>query len=260
MNVSVQQRFPVKSADLRLDEHWAKGRVPEAKDAMASRNNVFRVVNSPAAERNKEPIENVLKKYVRDSPDFVTLEVAAGFGTHAAHNASKFKNSVWYVTEGDPACLKHIEANLQQDQGLMPTNVRGPYLLNLSSEPVLPEEVRAAKGSFDVVLAINMIHITAWRNVCALFDLAGSVLNRSRGRLITYGPYSFYGKLEPESNVHFDKSLRLQNDEWGVRDLKDLEAEASRNGMVLECCHPMPSNNHVLVWAFSKAENRSLEA
>ena len=40
-----------------------------------------------------------------------------------------------------------------------------------------------------------------------------------------YGPFTKDGEHNSEGNVAFDKSLRSQNSSWGIRDIRDLEAE-----------------------------------
>jgi hypothetical protein len=51
------------------------------------------------------------------------------------------------------------------------------------------------------------------------------------------------------SNADFDASLRARNAEWGVRDTRDLAAQADANGLALADVLPMPANNFVLVFA-----------
>ena len=48
-----------------------------------------------------------------------------------------------------------------------------------------------------------------------------------------YEPFAVDDKLELKSNQEFDTTLKLNNSEWGIRDLRDLEAEASRSEITL---------------------------
>ena len=57
---------------------------------------------APSAERNKEPIAEVLAKYppFSDSSTPATcLEIASGTGQHAAHLAARYPHVVWQPTE-----------------------------------------------------------------------------------------------------------------------------------------------------------------
>lgn len=100
---------------------------------------------------------------------------------------------------------------------------------------------------FDYMLNINMIHISRFACTENLFKNAGILLKPS-GVLFTYGPYARNGVLEPESNVNFDKMLKRQNAEWGVRDIEVLKGLAEKNGLKLNDVHDMPSNNKCLIW------------
>lgn len=108
-----------------------------------------------------------------------------------------------------------------------------------------------------------MIHISSNKAVSGLFKAAQGLLKSGLflikitlkcsiiivgGRLITYGPYGFDGKIFPASNQEFDKSLRSQNPEWGLRQVNDLSKEAQQNGLRLVGTHSMPANNHTLVF------------
>ena len=56
------------------------------------------------------------------------------------------------------------------------------------------------------------------------------------------------GLLTPDSNVQFDQYLKSQNAEWGVRDTRDIEQEARKNGISLVRMYDMPANNKVLLF------------
>ena len=92
-----------------------------------------------------------------------------------------------------------------------------------------------------------MIHISAWTCTLGLLANAGSLL-RPGGLLITYGPYMNNGILEPESNRSFDASLRGMNQEWGIRDITDIENEAAREELELSNIVDMPANNKMLIF------------
>ena len=67
---------------------------------------------SPASERNKESICQVLAEYVKKAGTRV-LEVASGFGVHVAHNAVAFPEVVWQPTDLDPESVESIKAHLE---------------------------------------------------------------------------------------------------------------------------------------------------
>ena len=71
---------------------------------------------------------------------------------------------------------------------------------------------------------------------------------RSQGLLFMYGPFAIDGVLEPKSNQEFDTTLKMNNSEWGIRDLRDLEAEASRSEINLVEVIDLPANNKLVIW------------
>lgn len=92
-----------------------------------------------------------------------------------------------------------------------------------------------------------MMHISPYECTKGLFSNAGLYL-KTNGIMITYGPYALDGVITPESNVSFDESLRSQNPQWGLRDIKDLTELAKENHLRLEEIIDMPSNNKCIVW------------
>ncbi|KAF5269820.1 hypothetical protein FQR65_LT05866 [Abscondita terminalis] len=66
--------------------------------------------------------------------------------------------------------------------------------------------------------------------------------------LMNLRPYAYDGIITPQSNIDFDRGLRMQNSEWGLRDISDLKILAKENQMTLLELHDMPSNNKCLIW------------
>ena len=57
------------------------------------------------------------------------------------------------------------------------------------------------------------------------------------------------------SNAAFDATLRAENPEWGVRDVRDLCKIADEAGLSLAEITPMPANNLVLAFARTLRQN-----
>lgn len=190
---------------------------------------------APAAERNREPIQEVLERHLPEAG--LVLEVASGTGQHAVWFAERFGGLTWQPSDPDPAAVTSIEAHRVE---VSLDNLRPPLSLDVTHRPWPLEHA-------DVVLSINMIHISPFSACEALFEEAGRILTAG-GLLITYGPYAMHGVLAPESNRGFDESLRSRNPAWGIRDVDDLDRLAEAAGLARIDTVPMPANNHTLVF------------
>jgi hypothetical protein len=56
------------------------------------------------------------------------------------------------------------------------------------------------------------------------------------------------GEPTTESNAAFDRSLRAQSSEWGLRDVKDLDELAADAGLRRQHMIEMPANNFTLIY------------
>lgn len=190
---------------------------------------------SPAAERNKQPILEVLERVL--PPQGLVLEIGSGTGQHVAHFAQALPALHFQPSEMDRARHRSIEA-WTAAQRL--TNVRAPLAVDLLAQPW---PITAA----DAILCINVIHISPWETTLGLMAGAAALLPAG-GPLVTYGPYLRNGSHTSPSNEAFDASLRSRNPCWGVRDIDAVAEVAGRVGLQLDELIAMPANNFTLVW------------
>lgn len=195
----------------------------------------------PASYFNKQPILNVLQKYV-DPAKGHWLELASGLGEHAAHFAVAFPQLQFQPSDVSPSGFGVIT-----DATKHLPNVRPPVLIDCAAPFSSWHAVGVEEGTYDYACCINMVHIAPW--ACSLGLFAGvSQALKPKGLLFTYGPYNIGGRFTHESNEAFDRSLRSRNPLWGVRDVEALEAAALPHGIVLHERVPMPHDNFTLVW------------
>lgn len=196
-------------------------------------------LTAPAAERNKRPIVDALQPYFAGRSGDV-LEIGAGTGQHAATLAEAFPDLTFWPTDPDPRHLASIDA-WQLESGY--ENLRPAQALDLlSAEWGLGGNGMAPSGGLTAILCINVIHITAFAVSEALFARARPLI-RADGLLYLYGPFKRDGRHTADSNVRFDAQLRMQNPDWGVRDLGKMENIAEAGGLALSRVKEMPANN-----------------
>ena len=182
---------------------------------------------APATARNREPIHGVLSRVLPATGD--VLEIASGTGEHAVYLAAAFPHLGWQPTDADATARASIAA-WRAEAAL--ANLRAPLALDAAS-------ATWPLARADAIVCINMIHISPWEATLGL--LAGAA-RLAVPLLYLYGPYVVDGETAP-SNREFDRALRGRDPRWGVRELRDVEAEAAACGFALAETVAMPANN-----------------
>ena len=188
---------------------------------------------SPAAERNKQPIADVLARVLPHAG--VVLEIASGTGQHAEHFARALPALMWQPSDPDVAALAILAERVRR--AALP-NLRAPLELDVHTPP--------AVGELAAVVCSNMIHIAPW-SACAALLLCAERWLAPGAPLVLYGPFKRSGQHTAPSNAAFDADLRRRNPEWGVRDLDDVVALARRHSLELVEVVAMPANNLTVV-------------
>ncbi len=167
------------------------------------------------------------------------LEIASGAGEHAVYVARAMPGWDWQPSDPAPSARASISA-WGAEEGL--GNVRAPLAIDAAAPDL------GVVGPFDLIVAINMIHISPWAATLGLMRGAGRLLTVD-GVLYTYGPYRRDGGHTAPSNEAFDASLKARDASWGVRDVADVERVAGEHGLKLQEIVEMPANNLSLVFS-----------
>jgi SAM-dependent methyltransferase len=155
-----------------------------------------------------------------------------------AHLAATYPGLDFQPSDADEALHASIAA---WSAGL--DNVAPPLVLDVRTFPW-------PLARADVVLCVNMIHIAPWAAGAALIEGAAAILAPG-GVLALYGPFRVAGRHTAPSNEAFDRSLRMQDPAWGVRDLDEVAAFAALRGFAAPAVTDMPTNNLTVVFRLS---------
>lgn len=201
---------------------------------------------APATLRNREPILEILLQFLPATGTI--LEISSGTGEHAVFFAPRLYPRKWIPSEPNPLARKSINAWRECHPA---ENLHSALALDVC-EPIwavekeqLPESLESLNLIQDPIVAIvniNMIHISPFSACLGLMAGARRILPKG-GILYLYGPFKINGNHTAPSNEAFDKSLRMQNPEWGVRNLDEVVAVAEDQNLSLIKTVNMPANN-----------------
>ena len=189
---------------------------------------------APAPERNADSILGVLRTAFAGCTRI--LEIGSGTGQHAVRFGAELRHLTWQTSDLAPNHAG-IKAWID-DAGL--DNVLEPLLVD-----VLTTELQPA--SFDGVFSANTAHIMSLQAVESMLALVGRVLGDG-GVFCLYGPFRTNGEFNTDSNAAFDRALRNQHPDMGIRDLEELDRFGANHGLRRERLDAMPANNYLAVW------------
>lgn len=192
---------------------------------------------SQSSEENKQVIFDAIQDLLIDKKTL--LEIASGTGQHAIFFSQKLPALTWQTSDLKPA-LPGItqwleEANLD--------NLRAPIYLDVSKHtwPI---------KKYDAVFSANSFHIMSRQNVIDFFNQVKNGLEPN-ALILIYGPFNYQDQFTSDSNARFDRWLKNQNPESGIKSFEWCNQLAEENGLSLLKDIEMPQNNRVLVWQFS---------
>ena len=194
-----------------------------------------------ATQRNKDFIGDVLSRIIKKNGSI--LEIGSGSGEHGVFFQKRFPEITWQTTDPDLLHRKSIISWIEYEK----LDKKMPQPLELDVENTPWEIPLKLARSMQGIVSINMIHVAKWNCTISLFKGAGELLKRGQF-LILYGPFKIGNKHISQSNYLFDKSLKIQNDCWGIRNLEEVSNEAKKAGFSQEDIIRMPANNFSIIY------------
>ena len=208
---------------------------------MTNNINIDHRLEFPATKRNGYHIAEILRRYI-PSNGYI-LEIASGSGEHGVLFQQLFPSIIWQTSDPNLINRQSISSWIMHED----LSSRMPAPLNLDVENKPWPLSSKFKSELTGIVCINMIHISPWTCTQALFDQAGSLFNNNQFLMI-YGPFFRKDKLTSQSNLLFDKTLKIQNPHWGIRDLESVNNLAISTGFNKEYIFEMPCNNLSIIY------------
>jgi cyclopropane fatty-acyl-phospholipid synthase-like methyltransferase len=206
----------------------------EEVGAIVAQNALMEYVVSDAAERNKEPILQIIAPILSQTRR--VLEIGSGTGTHALHFSAHLPHLIWQPSDTGEY-LPMLRERLEREGG---ANLLPAIELDVRNHPWPVEEV-------DAIYSANTLHIMSWTSVHDFLKGVGNSL-REQGLLCVYGPFRYGDRYTSDSNAKFDRFLQNRDPDSGLRDAHEVDRLAREQGLALLADHAMPANNQLRIW------------
>ena len=198
----------------------------------------FLCQTAPSALRNASPILRVLKDILPEKCS--VLEIGSGTGQHSVIFSEGINCLKWIPTDVDASNFESITGWAQTATNNIPSS---PRLIDASQ----PDWCLTANDNIDVIVSINVIHISPWSVTKGIVKGAQKFLPKD-GLLYFYGPFTQNNVPTAAGNIAFDKNLRERNENWGLRNINEVEKLANKHALRLDRIVKMPSNNLSVVF------------
>ena len=193
----------------------------------------FLCQTAPAAARNAMPILKVLKELLPEKCS--VLEIGSGTGQHSVIFSEGIDCLKWIPSDIDASNFESITEWAQTATNNIPSN---PRLIDASQS----DWCLTGQDNIDVIVCINVIHISPWSVTNGILKGAQKFLPKG-GFLYFYGPFIQNNVPTAAGNIAFDNSLRERHEDWGLRNLNEVENLANKHALKLDRIVKMPSNN-----------------
>jgi len=198
----------------------------------------FLCQTAPSALRNASPILRVLRDILPEKCS--VLEIGSGTGQHSVIFSEGINCLKWIPSDVDASNFESIIEWAQTATNNIPAS---PRLIDASQ----PDWCLTANDNIDVIVSINVIHISPWSVTKGILKGAQKFLIKG-GFVYFYGPFIQDNVLTAAGNIAFDKSLRERNEDWGLRNISEVEKLANKHDLKLDRIVKMPSNNLSVVF------------
>ena len=209
---------------------------------------------SSSANNNKDPILNFFKNYdnfMMNSNDYgLFFEIGSGTGQHLEHLSSNLsKNIIYQPSDHEINHFGNIAKRCQNN-----INVLYPCVLNLMENnfdkqiQLMNDTQRTINKTFKwkCIYLANVTHISPFKCTEGIFRFGQQFLDYNE-MIYIYGPFIVDGYCT-DSNKQFSERLKQRNNEWGVRELRDIEKFAKKYEFELIHTEDMPKNNKIIVF------------
>lgn len=168
------------------------------------------------------------------------LEIGSGTGQHIKDFARNFPDLNWTPSDPDPDHRRSTDAWTAYSG----TAIAKARAIDAASDWAADV---ADIAPLNLIFSANVIHIAPYSVAKGIISAAGKVLAKG-GLLAFYGPFREGGQHTGEGNAEFDRRLRADNPDWGLRDVDEIAALAANAGLSRRDLLVMPANNRIVIF------------